>query len=556
MKRKFNSKDFESQYVEGTFSKKSKGKVPSKPRQAIPLHIITHLKGKLTKNMPFNKFLEVMNSEIMSNEFRKEKRAGKVRRGVVFTLLSLLELTYPSANEDCSTELACLELMLKSKFVTKSNYKLVYEQMDELMESLFDPEDFSAEATKRSSFLDAIKSKPWYKPVLRAELLSERIFNLGEESSIRLQRDRDEKTLVRLKNVIKVDEYDLLQKVRQLKDAVKKRDSSGVWWYNAVLLVQAAVGSRFIEVLCASEYEVPTEKKWDKDVYIVIRGVAKESRKTAQKFRKDLKAAADSNNGEALEKLASSSDQDLMDVQPEFVIVKPVLFTSPQYIVDLVRDIRDDIKLPCSSRVEDRRALTKRYLANTVKVFDKLWGSKYIAAFRNKTHTHRKIYGSYSNLLFNSDGNLNLWLMDKLGHTSITTSFSYANLVVRPHAVVPDQSQSSRITQLEAQVAFQNKELKALKSYIVKQIDTVKTTRANLEFINTEGEYIEVLPFQKGSLHRKFKEDEDAKRLEFIESVRTDLVDRGVDLSKTSVRALMSLNVPKRVGTEVLKMEV
>ena len=58
----------------------------------------------------------------------------------------------------------------------------------------------------------------------------------------------------------------------------------------------------------------------------------------------------------------------------------------------------------------------------------------YISSWPNKTHALRKLYASYSHFVYARTSNQNVWIKDVLGHTSIETSFNYANMVVSTHA--------------------------------------------------------------------------------------------------------------------------
>ena len=235
---------------------------------------------------------------------------------------------------------------------------------------LFDPEDFRAEQNYRSECLNTLKTHSWYKPVIRTLLLSTGTFNLKEGNNSALQTDRARKTLIRLGHVATIDEYTLLQVVTKLKKMVENRDAGMMWWHAAILLTQLSVGSRFIEVLCASKFLQSTQKKFDSELYLIIQGVAKASAKAVRKFDRDFKEAqANPEAKEVLEKLVNSTEQELLENEPEKIIVKPVLFgdshgITPRYIIQLVKDIRDKITLPCSNSVEDRKELSSKYTYN------------------------------------------------------------------------------------------------------------------------------------------------------------------------------------------------
>ena len=104
------------------------------------------------------------------------------------------------------------------------------------------------------------------------------------------------------------------------------------------------MGARWIEVCKVSTFELSKESKYDSELYIVVKGVAKEGRKAKKKFRKKLEEAIENKDTAVVNKLFGATDEDLLEMVPEFVIVKPVLFRSygitPKYIVELVKQQR------------------------------------------------------------------------------------------------------------------------------------------------------------------------------------------------------------------------
>ena len=124
-----------------SFTKKQKGYIPSVERGEIAPAVRKAVKGKLTQNMPLDKFLEILNLPGLRASFKTEKRSGKVRRNVIYSMLSLMELISGKKQKKCSSELACLLKLLQSNLVTKANHRAVYIQLSKLIDNvLFDPD--------------------------------------------------------------------------------------------------------------------------------------------------------------------------------------------------------------------------------------------------------------------------------------------------------------------------------------------------------------------------------------------------------------------------------
>ena len=199
-------------------------------------------------------------------------------------------------------------------------------------------------------------------------------------------------------------------------------------------------GARWIEVLLVSQFNLSDQEKYVPDLYIVVVGVAKEGSKARKLFKKRLQEAKASENENMLLELASEVEQDMLDVLPDVIIPKPVLFhdkgVTPQFILDTVERIRKLIRKNSPDIAENRQALSAKYVGKSIDFFNTCWPEKLIDRFVNKTHTWRKLYGAYSFRLFKPYDNINSWLRDVLGHESLATSFSYADVTVVPHVEV------------------------------------------------------------------------------------------------------------------------
>jgi chaperonin cofactor prefoldin len=212
------------------------------------------------------------------------------------------------------------------------------------------------------------------------------------------------------------------------------------------------------------------------------------------------------------------------------------------------------------------KAVRSRYLGKTIADFDNLWGNSGIH-FRNKTHTWRKLYGSYSNQLFNKDGNLNLWLMDSLGHVRIETSFSYANVVVTQGVQIKDENLAVEYSRLKADYADivekmdeMQKQIKFLMNRSFQPTERKEEGDEEMEFLvaiprSLEESTVNVKPFDISN--KKFKKDEFEEKKQWIDeytkTVHDRLIENEVAMSKLNEDDFRRLNVSREVGRSIVK---
>jgi hypothetical protein len=585
MKRKLiTDKDYKpitGKKARGQFTEKNRkgiGQRPEFDRSQLNLFGLDY------KDLPLDVFFSILTRPKNVKVFVKEREKGRAaktgtRRSTIFSILALEEIVYNTAVAGCNTDLQCILHLLESDLVTKENYEDIYGALDKLITAVLyrqTAEDVKAEASKRSKFLDSMKKFEWYRPVMRLGLLKDKIFVMNEKLTTILQSERKEKQLVKLVNIVKIDDYTMLKAVNKLIKIVKGPKSSSQWLHAAVQLVQASVGSRWIEPLVVSKYELSTEPKYPADTYIVITGVAKKGSKALREFKKKLGTEMERSTGDesnnVLIDLVDSSQQDLLDILPDVVIVKPVLFSeygiNPAYIIDLVAQIRKFIGYET-----DRQLLSKKYLGKSIALFDSLWPKALLMTFHNKTHTWRKIYCSYSFILFDQYGNLNIWIMKVSGHMSISTSFAYADLTVVPHVILQDKNYSVVISRLETdnkKLISENEEL--LKSFrelqknqllILSRLSTIttKTTRSTTgELVllpQIGGGEILVEKFPEEKFIRRFKPSHEEEKKEFTSTSEKEIYNRlleaRVDISSLTNDDFKKINVPRKIGRKVIQ---
>ena len=244
----------------------------------------------------------------------------------------------------------------------------------------------------------------------------------------------------------------------------------------------------------------------------------------------------------------------------------------------MVQALRKVITLPCSSSVEDRAALSKKYLAKTIKLFDSLWEPAVLAQFRNKTHVARKAWASYSHYLYNPNGNLNLWIMRYLVHQSLLTSFSYANLIVKPHVKLPDKNLKSVVASQQEQIDKQRKDFDEMKEEMQKVITLLQAAQkqqqpqeakeskeeskemvfdlsseiavTHVSMLKTGGGRVNMKIYAKDYFRRKFKKTPAgiAQKKLWLIAIRDELVQKQVDVKKETTAQLQSLGIPRRVA--------
>jgi hypothetical protein len=421
---------------------------------------------------------------------------------------------------------------------------------------LYSNENSAAEQTYRGNFMDSLKThKSWYEPEMRAELLASKTFSLSAISMQILKQDRENKKLIRLKEIIKVPDIYVFARVKKLIQESKRSNHDEKWLVSAIQLVQVSVGSRWIEVTNVTNFELSQDDKYPSETYIVCQGLAKSKREPK---------IVENPNGDILEEMENDDD---LEVDSEGLIVKPCLWgdygISPKFIVNLVSGIRSYLSSKLGKKltnsVNDMKSVRERYLGKTIADFDKLWLDSGIR-FLNKTHTWRKIYGSDSNSLYNRDGNLNLWLMQVLGHVRLETSFNYANVVVVNFVTLQDEDlkfEYSRLKNDYEELAKFVEKQQEINDFLLKRSNPSAVPKESISSPTVEvpsllGGKISVVPFDIPN--QKFTDEKD--RIEWQENYMKTVKEalKNVDISQLTDNDWSKLKVNRNVGRTISRL--
>lgn len=448
-------------------------------RKEVDVVFFTKLRERLYLSMPFEKFLDVMTGApfvfCFTENMNRLTSSGKkaTRFGFSSTFLGVCEAVYSQfLSAPVGTDRNMINAILSHHdLVRMDNLPAVLEKLlhicklpDHLFKNHSEQQipttvnQFRESLSKNKSLLAHYGTSKKIKIGLKTEFK----FTLDDDQHHALRTTRTEIRNKKLRHVNKhgtIPEVVFTNAVQILKTALDQE--TGDFIPNAVLLVQSVLGSRFIEVLCASAYlympnnmqelsdvlessevmDKPDRRGMNRSTYVLVVGVAK--------------TPADHDN-EANEK----NDDDPVDSRVlDLLIPKPLLFTwlgiTPAYVKKLIRRIREQIyrehpqfglrtEEESLKDVDQKRGLTYKYIQQCIRRMSEVYqeASKkyrindsdiYIDSWPNKTHALRKLYASYSHFVYARTTNQNVWIKDVLGHISIETSFNYANMVVGTH---------------------------------------------------------------------------------------------------------------------------
>jgi hypothetical protein len=345
---------------------------------------------------------------------------------------------------------------------------------------------------------------------------------------------------------------------------VKSRRVGSVDWFNAATaLIQAATGARWIEAATVSQFKLSDIPKFPEDLYIVCVGIAKETAKVLTKFKRDYEDAESKGNEDAIARLADTSQQDLLETIPDKTIVKPCLFSdfgiTPKFIVDLSIDVKQFVanQVPRKSSQTDvqyRSAVSKKLYQSANNYFKSLWTSQELRRLNNTTHSWRKFYVSYSFWMYGGNGssmNKQSWIEDVLGHTSVYTSFSYSNVVIRPAAVAQDPNLKAKMTVLKSKMESIESQMQAIIKALqeAKPIVEIKPAKATSVLLpGLDGVDIDVPVFT--GLRRRFSIKQTAEKESFVKDTMALIKTRleGVDIEQLTDRDWKDLGIPRDLG--------
>lgn len=525
-KRKAESKQIDlTPGPRGEFTEKVKGKQPSQHRPEFNWSKFDlSLLGE-DIDPPLEKFFQALNVKKNAKIFRDERRQNKkVRRGTIYSILALQEVYYPTYTKGCNSDLQCIQHLLESDLVTQKNVVAVYQRLRELLVPvLYEEDDVQALSTKIGEFLNALRKHAPWGPEIRQKLITDRIFVLKAEEVVELKTQKADARLKKLKHTTKVPDVILYERVRTLKKITDQNKKDEEWVTATIQLLQVATGMRFIEAAVLTVVKLSSDDKYDPALYLEFHGLAKQRRETE--------------DGELDE------DEDV-EFNPLGLIVKPVLWdqygVTPQYVVDTITNLRVVIGKTIGAEIKPNDKIMDQvrshYLGKTIAHFDKLWQDTGIDFKKAKTHAWRKLYGADSHLLYNKDGNLNYWLMQVLGHMSISTSLSYANVVIVTFPNVPNKDVSQELQELRSKVESDLEELKAEIEKKASYNHVINDNQgANLVSLPADQEGADNILVEYINMPRKrFKKDQEAEKQAYLKewTERTEQALAGVDISK------------------------
>ena len=392
--------------------------------------------------LEFVKFLQLMltepNRTIVIREVNHTKGGDTTRetRGTSDSLQGSLELAYGFATNRCRSDTVCL-LNTFENLVTKSNVFDILRELSKLIEILFPIAN--SDASYRVQVRNVILKKPWGTEPFLDKIKESKVFAISSLKRNKRIREANDKLEFNLRHPEKVTEAQILRGVAELK--LKKTI------HDKILLVQLCIGSRFTEVLFISDISVSNLPEKPAHTYIRVYGVGKEQRESRRKNLAQLKAKrrkiseykhADDEDSEEVvfdEQNADELEEDnkVSDFEPK-EIIKPVLFdVAPSEIVDLVQEIRAEVRKKVSwyddITREDFNLLQKLANLYLQKAVDRVFA---LFGYRH-THLMRRLYACWSYETWGKTDMAQLgWYKAVLGHTSSNTSRAYTTLLVLP----------------------------------------------------------------------------------------------------------------------------
>jgi hypothetical protein len=266
-----------------------------------------------------------------------------------------------------------------------------------------------------------------------------------------------------------VDEYKFLRVVKRMLDDLEKTTvMTKDWWKIATNILQSTTGARWIEAAFVSKFELSELDQFDKDIYVIVRGIAKENAKALRKIQREYDRAierGDENPLDSLGFMGGESEQEMLESMiPERIISRPTLFHSlgitPEYVVTLSKQVKQYVINTIGKRGKDvsnekyRSLISRKLYQAPNNYFKSLWTTADLLGFKNTTHTWRKLYVDYSFKIFGNGGTINqqAWIEDTLGHESIQTSFHYSTVQISTSVKSTDKAINTEIAGLKFEV--------------------------------------------------------------------------------------------------------
>jgi len=459
-------------------------------RPPLPKKILDDInKGIFYKNMPLANFFKALDNPAYRTRFvsQREEGAGK-QRGVIYDILSLEELVYNLTA--CSTDIDCIKTLLTDRImVKKNNYIDIYAALSKLLTNvLYNQSSPGSEATRRSMFINQLKTHPWYNLSVRGALIASKKFAMAEEANATLQVSRSNNKSMALRNIHLVDEYKYLTIIkRMLSDLEKEEPFTKDWFKISTNIIQASTGARWVESAFVSEFELSEiDKQFPKDVYIIVNKIAKQNAKALRKVQREYDKAIERGDEDPLQSLNFISkfenEQDMLEAMiPDKVIARPLPFVdlgiTPEFIVNLSRDVRAYVISVVGQKPKEmtneqyRTRISNELYQAPNNYFKKIWPSVDVLGFKGTTHAWRKLYVNYAFLLFGGGGAINLqaFIEDTLSHESIQTTFHYSTVNVKPAVRADDKAIRNEIASLKLELSELKKSFAQLKEKNIKE---------------------------------------------------------------------------------------
>ena len=557
--------------------------------------------NKFKKNMSLENFFEQLLQ--YSDIFTRERIENtKIRRGKIPSLMVLENIVYGIVGTSCKSDRECIKTLLGSNLLTKQNHVVVLERLSECLKTfMFDQLISSgAEATFRSDCLKIIRdAHMWATEAIMVDLKAERSFGQSMASLGVLKTQVQTKNSFEIRNIYNVPEYryiEVMQKVFALYEKHKNRKDID-WFTAGSTLIMACTGARFVESCHVSKYELSKSSLFDPNLNVVVRGLAKKGKQSKKIYGKLLREARENKDEDRVIELSAFQDKDVLDLVPDVVLTRPILSfgikqITPTFLVDVQASLREFIRDNVEQgSLTDLQYNTKisnsKYYSKTVKLFNTIFTRAELLKFRNRLHSYRKLYASYSWHYYGLyDKNFQSHVADVLGHSSLSASFFYSTVGVKLGVKIneTDVNIINKITEMLVKLdefekiinqqkdeiaSFKEKELTKIKSSNTN--DPEKSTKKQVAVENRLGEIVSIESFDGVSFYKKYgprknlPKEENAKRQVKKDAFQTfagrllhsKFYMMGVDIKKYTNDGDMwiSIGIPKDLGKVVGRQE-
>jgi hypothetical protein len=250
----------------------------------------------------------------------------------------------------------------------------------------------------------------------RKDKLIKKIFLITDEQRTTKVEKQGKARLDKLKAKVPITAVKVLNLLQTLRENDKKD------WIDKIIYVQLSTGSRFIEVLQATEYLPPFKGK---EGDIGIHGVAKQDR---EDFDKPILIGSDPND----EKVRDEALGDILNTVAEIRKELKIDDIVSQYKKQGIKIAREKITTKFNRFVNDR---VDQYFPELEKAEKYLQGITESKLTLGKSHMMRKLYGNMCYEFYSpEDFDRNVYLAQVLGHIredNFAVAISYANISIK-----------------------------------------------------------------------------------------------------------------------------